>query len=421
MHELMLLLPFILTLLFSLATVPVLVWMERRIAGLIQNRPGPNRCNVAGFRLGGLIQSVADMMKLVFKEERVPKHIKDSFYFLIAPSIAFVSAFLTFMVIPYADNVTIDGFTYHIQALGVDFSLLWVLAFTGLGVYGIILGGWSSHNKYGLLGSMRASAQVISYEAAMALALISMVLTYNSIDLNVMVQAQSHTFLGVFPSWGVVMQPLAALIFIVTAFAETNRAPFDSAEGESEIVAGYHTEYGAMKFGLYFVAEYIAMAVSGALIVTIFFGGYQLPYLSTEILKENLHYIIIALIIFMPLVAFKFIKWMQKNNTQYDANRRETSVYTKIVTTKIVLFELFLLFGLITSMSDVGQSLGVMTLQIGVFTAKLFMMHFFFIWVRWSIARFRYDQTLDLGWKILLPLSIANVVVTAVVITLVGA
>jgi NADH-quinone oxidoreductase subunit H len=390
--------------------------MERRIAGLIQHRPGPNRCNIGGFRLAGIIQSVADMMKLVFKEERLPKHITNHLYFLMAPGLAFVAAFLSFMVIPFADDITISSYTYSIQALPVDLGILWILAFAGLGVYGIILGGWASHSKYAILGAMRASAQVISYEVAMGLSIVSMVLTYGSIDLNSMVVFQSQTFLGFIPAWGIVIQPLAAIIFIVTAFAETNRAPFDAAEGESEIVAGYHTEYGAMKFGLFFVAEYIAMAASGALIVTMLLGGYQLPWIGTQDLINHLDVVIMILLVVIPLFSVIFLRWMHKNNTLDASGIRETKVYTKIIIAKTVLFELFLLYGLLTPLDVTSTAVGVMVLQIGIFTAKLFMLHFIFVWVRWTVLRFRYDQTLDLGWNILLPLSIANVIVTAIVI-----
>jgi NADH-quinone oxidoreductase subunit H len=243
-----------------------------------------------------------------------------------------------------------------------------------------------------------------------------MVLTYGSIDLNSMVVFQSQTFLGFIPAWGIVIQPLAAIIFIVTAFAETNRAPFDAAEGESEIVAGYHTEYGAMKFGLFFVAEYIAMAASGALIVTMLLGGYQLPWIGTQDLINHLDVVIMILLVVIPLFSVIFLRWMHKNNTLDASGIRETKVYTKIIIAKTVLFELFLLYGLLTPLDVTSTAVGVMVLQIGIFTAKLFMLHFIFVWVRWTVLRFRYDQTLDLGWNILLPLSIANVIVTAIVI-----
>lgn len=413
MSTALILFPLALTLLYSLATVPILVWMERRIAAFIQDRVGPNRCNIGGIRLGGVIQSVADMMKLVFKEEFLPSHIKNRFYYLVAPSIAFVSSFLTFMVIPYADNITIKGETYYIQALPTELGVLWFLAFAGLGVYGIILGGWASHSKFAILGAMRASAQVISYEVAMGLSIVSMLITYATIHLNEMVAYQSQSF-WLIPAWGVFIQPLATVIFIVTAFAETNRAPFDAAEGESEIVAGYLTEYGAMKFGLFFVAEYIAMAASGALIVTIFFGGYQLPYLNTTDLINNFETILWLVIIFAIFTAVVFLKWMRKNNRFENLAHGERKIYTTIIigfTVFATLLMAYYAFGF-----GETHEVGVMVLQIVIFTLKLFVLHFVFIWVRWTLPRFRYDQTQKLGWNLLLPLSLANIFITAIVV-----
>ncbi|MCW8895722.1 MAG: NADH-quinone oxidoreductase subunit H [Sulfurimonas sp.] len=415
MNTFLILLPLMMTMLYSLATVPILVWMERRIAAFIQDRVGPNRCNIGGIRLGGIIQSIADMMKLVFKEEFLPSHIKNKLYYLIAPSIAFVSAFLTFMVIPYADNITLNGETYHMQALPTELGVLWFLAFAGLGVYGIILGGWASHSKFAILGSMRATAQVISYEVAMGLALVSMLITYGTINLNEMVSYQTQSFF-IIPAWGAIIQPLATIIFIVTAFAETNRAPFDAAESESEIVAGYHTEYGAMKFGLFFVAEYIAMAASGALIVTIFFGGYQLPYLSTSDLINHFETILWGVIIFAVLTSILFLRWMNKNSRFEFSSNNETKIYT----TLIIGFTFFATIVMAYYAFGFGETheVGVMILQFVVFTVKLFVLHFVFIWVRWTLPRFRYDQTQKLGWNILLPLSLANIFITAIVVVI---
>ena len=413
MNTILILLPLVLTILYSLATVPILVWMERRIAALIQDRLGPNRCHINGIRLGGIIQSVADMMKLVFKEEFWPSHIKNRFYYLVAPSIAFMSAFLTFMVIPYADNVTINDKSYTMQALPTELGVLWFLAFAGLGVYGIILGGWASHNKYAILGAMRATAQVIGYEVAMGLSLVSMLITYGTISLNEMVTYQAQSFF-IIPAWGIVLQPIATIIFIVTAFAETNRAPFDAAEGESEIVAGYHTEYGAMKFGLFFVAEYIAMAASGALIVTIFLGGYQLPYLSTTDLINNFELVLWLIIAFAVVSSFVFLKWMRKHNIFAMTGLNETKVYTTI----IIGFTIFAIMVMSYYALGIGHAseVGVMLLQFAIFTVKLFFLHFVFIWVRWTLPRFRYDQTQKLGWNILLPLSLLNIFITAIVV-----
>ena len=407
----------------AVGLTPVFVWWERRIAGLIQDRTGPNRASIAGLRLGGLIQALADMLKLVFKEDFTPAHIRYKFLYTIAPGIVFICSFLTFAVIPFADNLVLDGVSYHMQAIPVTLGIMWFLAFAGLSVFGIILGGYSSENKYGLLGGIRASAQVISYEAAMALSIISMLLTYGSIHLNDMVHAQSGVIFGVIPAWGIFMQPLAAIIFIVTSFAETNRTPFDIAEGESEIVAGYHTEYSAMRFGLFQVGEYAAMSASCAIIVTLFLGGYQVPYLDTITLKENIDLVILAIVIILPIKLFFFIKWLNKNYNWLDKNDsrdREKGILIKGISGIVVILMLVLISFLITGLGTDGTSIAVTAIQIGTFLIKFFMMAFFYMWIRWTLLRVRYDQLQMLGWKILIPLSILNIVITAIVVVSMG-
>ncbi len=416
MHTFMIFFPILLTLLFSLAAIPMLVWLERRVAALIQNRLGPNRCNIKGIHAGGLIQPIADMLKLLFKEEFYPKHIKNTFYYILAPSIVFGASFLCFMVIPYADNITLDDYTYHIQALPIELGVLWIIAFASLGVYGIIIAGWSSHNKYSILGALRASSQMISYEIAMGLSIVSMLITYESISLNEMVRQQGELLFGFIPAWGVIMQPLAAVIFIVTAFAETNRAPFDAAEGESEIVAGYHTEYSAMKFALFFMGEYIAMSASSALIITMFFGGYQIPWLNTQSMNEHINIVLSTLSIMIPLMAFGFIRWMQRNNSCTPAHRRETKYATFIIIFLVISLEALIFYLLSSGLDTQQSSVAVMLLQILSFTLKLLVMNFVFVWVRWTFPRFRYDQTQHLGWKILLPLALLNIFISAIVV-----
>lgn len=407
----------------AVGLTPVFVWWERRIAGFIQDRTGPNRASIAGLRLGGLIQALADMLKLVFKEDFTPAHIRYKFLYTIAPGIVFICSFLTFAVIPFADNIVLSGVSYHMQAIPTTLGIMWFLAFAGLSVFGIILGGYSSENKYGLLGGIRASAQVISYEAAMALSIISMLLTYGSIHLNDMVHAQSGVIFGVIPAWGIFMQPLAAIIFIVTSFAETNRTPFDIAEGESEIVAGYHTEYSAMRFGLFQVGEYAAMSASCAIIVTLFLGGYQVPYLDTITLKENIDLVILAIVIILPIKLFFFIKWLNKNYNWLDKNDsrdREKGILVKGISGIVVILMLVLISFLITGLGADGTSIAVTAIQIGTFLIKFFIMAFFYMWIRWTLLRVRYDQLQMLGWKILIPLSILNIVITAIVVVAMG-
>jgi NADH-quinone oxidoreductase subunit H len=334
----------VLALLFSLGAAPILVWIERRVAGLIQDRLGPNRCHINGFRLGGLIQSFADMLKLVFKEDFQSKSIKQGFFFSLAPVIVFVSAFLTFMVMPFADTLVIGEDHFRMQGLPIDLGILWFLAFAGLSVYGIMLGGWASHNKYSLLGSMRAAAQMVSYEAAMGLSLVSVLITYGSIDLVEIVNFQGETFFGI-PAWGILLQPLAGLIFIVTAFAEANRTPFDIAEGESEIVGGFHTEYSAMRFGLFFVGEYVAMSASSALIVTLFLGGYHLPYLNTHTLHSHMPLFLIAIMALFPLLSLFFARWIKRNNRfthAFDIRNKESAALIKL----LVVLNVIVVFGI---------------------------------------------------------------------------
>ncbi|MFK5882246.1 MAG: NADH-quinone oxidoreductase subunit H [Sulfurospirillum sp.] len=409
----------IIALLFSLGAAPILVWVERRVAGFIQDRLGPNRCNIAGFRLGGLIQSFADMLKLVFKEDFRARAIKEKFVFLIAPVIVFASAFLSYMVMPFADDLVIGSQTFIMQGLPINLGVLWFLAFAGLSIYGIILGGWASNNKYSLLGSVRAGAQVVSYEASMTLALISLLVTYGSINLVDIVNFQSKLLFGFIPAWGIVMQPLAAVIFIVTAFAEANRTPFDIAEGESEIVGGYHTEYSAMKFGLFFVGEYVAMSASSALIVTLFFGGYNLPWLGTDILKEYFSVIMWVIFAALPILSFFFGRWMIRNNVwpkAGDIRNTETKWLLRVLVMINVVVLAVLAYFLYSGIGTIGTNIAVAIIQVATFAIKLLLMNFVFVWVRWTLPRFRYDQLQNLGWKVLLPLSIANIFITALVV-----
>ena len=407
----------------AVGLTPVFVWWERRVSGFMQDRSGPNRCNIGPLRLGGLIQSIADMLKLAFKEDFTPQHIKYKFFFTIAPIIVFLCSFLTFATIPFADNLVINGKEYMMQAVPNHLGIMWFLAFAGLSVYGIILGGYASASKYGLLGSIRASAQVISYEAAMGLSIISVIISYGSIHLTDMVNAQAGTYLGVIPMWGIFIQPLAAVIFIVCAFAETNRAPFDIAEGESEIVAGYHTEYSAMRFGLFQVGEYSAMSASSAIIVTLFFGGYHLPWLDTATIQDNINIVIVALIVLLPIKAFVFTSWMKKNNKaigQNESRLKETKIlsigFWAITGVIVALLGTFL----VTGLGENGVNIATAIIQIGTFLAKFFIMAFVYIWVRWTVLRFRYDQLQMLGWKVLLPLALANIVITAIVVVVLG-
>lgn len=413
----------LLAVILAVGTTPIMVWWERRVAGFIQDRTGPNRSSIGGFRLGGLIQSFADMLKLFFKEDFTPSHIRYKFFYTIAPAIVFFCSFLTFAVIPFSDTLVIDGFSYTMQAIPTHLGIMWFLAYAGLSVYGIILGGYASENKYGLLGAVRASAQVISYEAAMGLSLISMLVTYGTIHLSDMVAWQGNLIFGFIPAWGVIVQPLAAIIFIVTAFAEANRTPFDIAEGESEIVAGYHTEYSAMRFGLFQVGEYAAMSASSAIIVTLFFGGYQIPWLDTATLQSNIYIVIGVIVASLIILTYFLTKWMKKNNTwdnPNDSRAKETKILTKVFWGLTLILSAVLISFIVTGLGTNGINIATALIQVGTFLIKFFMMSLVFIWIRWTLLRFRYDQLQMLGWKVLLPLALLNIVITAIFVVVVG-
>lgn len=338
----------------SLGVVPIMVWFERRGAAWIQGRVGPNR--VGPF---GLLQPLADVVKFFFKEDWVPAHA-NKFYYLLAPIITLVAPLAALSAIPFGSHLVIGEHIVNLQIADVDAGVIFILAFAGLEVYPVILAGWASNNKYSVLGALRGSSQVVSYEISMGMALLSMLLIYGTFNLNEMVAWQSHPVAHFLPSWipawGVFLNPFAAIVFWISIFAETNRLPFDLPEGEAEIVAGYHLEYGAIKFATFFMAEYVAMIMASALLATVFFGGYGfLPGM------DMLH----------ALVVNKF------------------------------------------ALGEAGaQNVTALLQFISIFSKVAFFM-FCFVWVRWSIPRFRFDQLMDLGWKWLFPMSLVNLVWTA--------
>ena len=257
----------------------------------------------------------------------------------------------------------------------------------------------------------------------MGLSLISILIVYGSIHLGDMVRYQGELIFGFIPAWGIVLQPVAAILFIITSFAETNRAPFDIAEGESEIVGGFHTEYSAMRFGLFFVGEYVAMSAASALIVTLFFGGYQIPWLNTETMKENIDLVIIGIMVILPVASLFFAKWIKKNNKwadENDARNKEANWLIKaLVVINILLLVVFGFF-LLNELGINGVNIVVAFIQVATFAIKLLLMNFVFILVRWTLPRFRYDQLQNLGWKILLPIAIANIFFTGIFVVVMG-
>ncbi|MBB5021761.1 complex I subunit 1/NuoH family protein [Desulfurispira natronophila] len=404
-----------------LTFIVIFVWMERRGASFIQDRIGPNRANVGGFTLGGLVQPVADAVKLIFKEDLTPSHIKNKIYFMVAPALVFCVALLTFAVIPFADDITIGETTYMMQGIPTDVGILWFLGIAGFAVYGVIIAGWSSHNKFSMLGGLRATAQVVSFEIPLALAVIALLGVYGSIHLGDMVRYQGELLWGFIPAWGIILQPVGFVLFFITAVAEANRTPFDIAEGESEIVAGYFTEYSSMKFALFFMGEYVAMFVSSAIIVTLYLGGYHIPWLNTETLRENATLVAQTLLVLVPLFFGMFILWMRKNSRSHydrpnDPRVREANVLTVVFIALAVVINLVLLLALSGGLGEMGAQILTMIIQIVVFIMKVFLVGFLYVWIRWTLPRFRYDTLQMLCWKVLLPIALVNILVTAVVV-----
>ncbi len=310
----------------------VWTWVERRGSAMIQDRIGPNRAALFGkIRIIGLAQILADGIKMFFKEDLVPTDANRKLFWL-APFLAFVPALMGFAVIPFGRSFESGGQTYHLSLLdpGNGMGLLYPLAIGGMAVYGVLVAAWSSNNKWSILGGMRASATMVSYEIGLSLAVVTIFMTTGGYDPAQVIQSQGHL-----PwAWNVVRQPLGFLVFFTCMFAETNRLPFDFAEGESEIVAGFNTEFGSMKFSLMALSEYSHLMTASALIATLYFGGWQVPFVQN------------------PSVL----------------------------------------------------------LSVGSFLAKLLFFAWVFVWIRWTLPRFRYDQLMQLGWKVMLPLSMANLV-----------
>ena len=334
---------FILFVSIVLLTVILLVYAERRVSAFIQNRLGPNRVGP-----WGLFQGVADVAKLLLKEDIVPTNAYKPVHDL-APIISIAVSLSTFAIVPFGNTIELFGSQVKLMIADVNVGILYLLSITSLGVYGITLAGWSSNNKYSLLGGLRSSAQMISYELSMGLSIIGVLMVTGTLRLDQIVLHQATYLWGWMPAWNIFLQPVAFVTFVVAAFAETNRLPFDLPEAEPELVGGYHTEYTGLKFGLFFLAEYANMITAGAVIVTLFLGGWHLPY------------------------------------SEY--------------------------LGL--------SALALSLLQVLTFCAKLGIVLLFFIIVRWTIPRFRYDQLMNIGWKVMLPLTLANVLLTGLVLLLI--
>jgi len=350
-------------LLLALNLSVVLLWVERKGSALIQDRIGANRANIFGgvlpFNLGIVNTLIADPIKMFTKEDVIPKDADKLLHFF-GPFLAVFPVLATFAAVPFGDVLVIGDRTINLQVAALDVGILYVLAMSGLSVYGIVLGGWAANSRWSLLGAIRGSAQMISYEIAMGLGLIGVILVFGTLDLQEIARAQGHLIWGVIPAWGIFYQPLGFLIFLVAGIAETKRVPFDLPEGESELTSGYFTEYSGSKQATFMLSDFAEIVVVSALAATLFFGGWQVPYL----MRDGFHFPG-GLVLHLPQLV-------------------------------------------------------VVPVQVITFVLKVFILCCFQILVRWSLPRYRYDQLMDLGWKRLLPLALLNVLVTAIVIVAVN-
>lgn len=416
----------VLSLSVLLGMVPVMVWLERKGAAYIQDRPGPERAALFGiFRLGGLAHVIADVIKLIAKEDVMPRGA-NPFYWKLAPVITAMIPLLTFAIVPVADDFRLGGFETPLSVLRIDGGLLWFFAITSLSVYGVVFAGWASSNKYALLGGMRSTAQLLSYEIPMALAVVAVILTFGTVQPNDIVRLQGELLFGLIPQWGVLLQPVAAILFITCTFAEINRVPFDLAEGEAELVAGYHTEYTSMRFGLFFMAEYMALVVSGMLTVTLFFGGWQIPWLTTRQLVEQAP-TLLPVFLSVGALGAGFLGWLGYRHYQTWTRGRwgDLRDYEPLILGSLLFAAAMAMlvlagaaWGARGSLPDWVPPVFAASAQIGAFLTKLALYCWVYVWVRWTLPRFRFDQLLVLGWRGLLPLALLNLLATGVFISL---
>jgi len=410
--------------LFPLLCLPLMIWFERKLSAFIQDRTGPNRAAIGGIRLGGVVHTLADVLKLLCKEDVIPDQVH-RLYYKLAPAVAIVVAQLLFVVMPFADDLRIRGHDIAMQALRLDIGVLWPLAVGAMMVYAVVLAGWASNNKYGTLGGLRAAAQLVSYEVALGLSIMGVIMVYGTLDLHEIVRQQGELLWGWLPRWGVFLQPLGAVLFLVAAFAETNRTPFDMAEREAEIVAGFHTEYSAVRFAFFFMAEYVHVVVASGLVVTLFLGGWQIPWLPTERLRAHAPAVLVVLLAGMVATGIAVVvlawRWSRTLLAQYRDKRRYEGRFWAAVFAAVALAGaagLVLLPG--AALPDWMPAVLAVLLQFGAFATKTLLVATSFIWVRWTLPSFRYDQLMALGWKHLMPWALANVTVTGVLLIAFG-
>jgi NADH-quinone oxidoreductase subunit H len=333
-------------------------WLERKQSAIIQDRIGANRASIFGWRLMGLFHPLADSIKMFMKEDVVPAGVDRTLH-VLAPAFSVFFALVGFAAIPFGDRFVIGDRVVELQIAKIDAALLYIFAMLSLGVYGVILAGFASRNNYALLGGLRASAQMISYEIALGIAIIGVVMIYGTMDLQELVRAQGKHLGGWIPLWGIVVQPVAFFVFLTAALAETKRVPFDLPEGESEII-GYFVEYSGMKFGMFFLADFLETIMVACLATTLFLGGWQVPYL----MPDGFHFPWGAT---LPLSQWIYVP-----------------------------------------------------LGIASFSLKVVVFCWLFMQIRWTLPRFRYDQLMRLGWLGLFPISVVNVLITGLVLAFFG-
>jgi len=344
----------VLALTWTLLLALFLTWVERKESAVMQDRIGANRASVFGLRLFGLFQPFADAIKMLFKEDFVPSFAQRTLHWL-APTFSFLFVSVTMVAVPFGDTVHLFGRDIRLQVVDLNAAVLFVLAMLSLGIYGILISGWASTNRFALIGSLRGAAQLISYEVALGLSLVGLIMVFPSLSLSRLVEAQGGLLFGVLPKWGIFLQPLGFVVFYLAGTAGTKRVPFDMPEGESEII-GFYTEYGGLKFGLFMFTDFLEVIVLAAMATTLFFGGWQVPWLGDA--------------------GFAF-PWGGK-----------------IAVT----------------------SWGVTVLRVLAFNLKVLFFCWLQVLTRWTYPRFRYDQIMDLGWKVLVPLGVVNVLATGLVL-----
>jgi NADH-quinone oxidoreductase subunit H len=402
--------------------VPVMIWLERKGSAIIQDRIGPNRAEILGFRLFGMIHNISDVIKLLNKENITPSSA-NRFFFVLAPFWSMTVSLLPLLIIPLAAPIELAGHAIRFQAVNFNVGVLYIFSITSMGVFAVILAGWASNNKFSLMGGIRSSAQMISYELSMGLAIVSLLMVYQNAQVGALIMAQGGllTFFGhqiPLPNWGVFLQPVAFLLFLAASFAETNRNPFDLAEGESELVAGYHVEYSSVKFALFFVAEYSNMVVASFVIATLFFGGYQVPCFSTEVLSSHPSEVLAAVCVlgFIKCVLLGYfigLKARQQATVfKKGVEKWEPYIFSAIFYGLAAAAIAGLVYAFTGSFAPWFGPVLTVLLQMGCLLAKVLFFCWLFVWVRWTLPRFRYDQLMKLGWKMLLPLGLLNLLAT---------